>query len=179
MVRHKTVLISVFWRDLYSIFGELVHLETSKYRLILDSSMGQFISLGLWLYIMLENYRQNKLSWRICSEYNSIFLSPCHIDPSSSEYIRKGYQSEAFRWGSPAFYSCQWPLLQNFLGPLIHTHHWVFGNTQQTRNQLVFAFHFFLKQNGFSFKWSLPQEKEKRDGIYWQKEAPGMQTRTI
>lgn len=67
-------------------------------------------------------------------------LRPCW-DPVSSPY-----QGEAFGRGCPALNRGEWPLLQHFLGLLIHTHHWVLGDAQQARHQLILAFHLFLKQ---------------------------------
>ena len=57
------------------------------------------------------------------------------------------HQGEALRGGSPAFDVGQVPLLYHLLCLLIHPHHTLLGDTQQTRHQFVFALHFLLQED--------------------------------
>lgn len=57
------------------------------------------------------------------------------------------YQCEALGWGCPPLDCGEGPLLHHLFGLLIHPHHWLFGNAQQTRDQLILAFHLLLLKN--------------------------------
>lgn len=54
------------------------------------------------------------------------------------------YQGEALGGGSPSLDCCKWPLLHHILGLLIHSHHRLFGYSQEPRDQLIFTLHLFL-----------------------------------
>ncbi len=62
------------------------------------------------------------------------------------------YQCEALGWGRPPLDCGQGPLLHHLFGLLFHPHHCLFGNAQQTRDQLILAFHLLLVKNNI---WSL------------------------
>lgn len=54
------------------------------------------------------------------------------------------HQGEALGGRRPPLDCGEGPLLDHVFGPLVHSHHRLFGDAQETRNQLVFALHLFL-----------------------------------
>lgn len=56
------------------------------------------------------------------------------------------YQGEALGWRCPPLHSGKWPLLDHIFGPLVHSHHRLFGDPQEPRHQLVLALHLFLQK---------------------------------
>lgn len=80
------------------------------------------------------------------------------------------HQSKALGGRRPPLDRGEGPLLHHVFGPLVHSHHGLFGDAQETRNQLVFALHLFLctskrKKKNKTCKFRFPQRmayKEKK-----------------
>lgn len=60
---------------------------------------------------------------------------------------RVSYQGEALGGRRPPLHRGEGPLLNHIFGPLVHSHHGLFGDPQETRHQLVFALHLFLRKD--------------------------------
>lgn len=101
------------------------------------------------------------LCWKVHtggkSEYMSRYV--CRVQEASRLTLSNAtritaYQSEALGGGSPSLDCCQRPLLHHILRLLIHSHHWLFGDPQQPRDQFIFTLHLFLP------------ERETSDDVY-------------
>lgn len=55
------------------------------------------------------------------------------------------YQSEALGRGGPSLHCGQGPLLHHIFGLLVHAHHGLFGNAQQSWDQLVLTLQLLLR----------------------------------
>lgn len=62
------------------------------------------------------------------------------------------YQGEALGRRRPPLHSGEWPLLNHVFGPLVHSHHRLFGDPQEPRHKLVLTLHLFLQKQQQSFQ---------------------------
>lgn len=80
---------------------------------------------------------------------------------------RVSYQGEALGGRRPPLHRGEGPLLNHIFGPLVHSHHRLFGDAQETRHQLVFALHLFLwkeiQRTEKKKLWRVTSTKDKED----------------